>query len=119
MATATAIQYRAVTSGSEQQAGTLAEFEGEEVLIVVVGCIITHEFKTAGQTSQVSLVADRFRFDPLDPNVPALMNTTAADPSYWSWSLGAHAQFINGIAAFIGYRGVEGLDHLDLASIRQ
>jgi len=77
----------------------------------------TREFKTAAQTSQVSLVADRFHFDPLEPTAPARMRTNAADPSYWSWSLGAHAQFINGIAAFIGYMGIEGLDHLDLGDV--
>ena len=76
-----------------------------------------HEFEDAGQEENVSLVADRFRFDPLDPSRPAAVRTDDADADYWAWSVGAHAQFVHGFSAFLNYKGTQGIKDLDLGEI--
>jgi outer membrane lipase/esterase len=76
-----------------------------------------HEFQHRGQFENVSFVADRFRFDPSNPLAPARLQTDDAERNYWSWSVGAHAQFVGGIAAFVNYRGHLGLGRLDLSEV--
>jgi hypothetical protein len=53
----------------------------------------------------VRFLNDRFSQDPLDPSTPFAVQNDAPDGEYLSWSVGASAQFINGIAAFVNYRG--------------
>ncbi|MGA1372146.1 MAG: autotransporter domain-containing protein, partial [Pseudomonadales bacterium] len=63
------------------------------------------EFEDQAETVNVRFVNDRFSQDPLDPSLPFAVQNDAPDGEYLSWSVGASAQFVNGIAAFINYRG--------------
>ncbi len=76
-----------------------------------------HEFQGDGRTEGVNFAADRFRFDPNQPVNPAALDTDPAEKNYWTWSVGAHAQFVHGIAAFVNYRGHLGLGNLDVAEV--
>ena len=63
------------------------------------------EFEDDAETVNVRFLNDRFSQDPLDPSTPFAVQNDAPDGEYLSWSVGASAQFINGIAAFVNYRG--------------
>lgn len=75
------------------------------------------EFHHEGQQETVRFAADFFQFDPLKPTVGARLDTDDAEKSYWVWSIGAHAQFVRGFAAFVNYRGHMGLGNLDVAEV--
>jgi hypothetical protein len=45
------------------------------------------------------------------------VRTDEIDTNYFVWSVGVHAQFIRGIAGFINYRGIAGLDELSLGDV--
>lgn len=87
------------------------------VLVPYVRFDLVREFRDEGQQSDVTLMADRFRADPLDPSRPARLQTDGADRNYWTWSAGLHAQLVHGIAAFFSYRGMEGLRGFDLGEV--
>jgi|GEM_PF-5722922 len=76
-----------------------------------------HEFQGDGHTEGVRFASDRFRFDANQPVNPAALDTDPAEKNYWTWSVGAHAQFVHGIAAFVNYRGHLGLGNLDVAEV--
>ena len=87
------------------------------VFVPYVRIDYVHEFEDAGQDADVSLVADRFRLDPLDASRPAATRTDDADADYWAWSVGAHAQFVHGFSAFLNYRGTQGIEDLNLGEV--
>lgn len=76
-----------------------------------------HEFQHAGQQENIRFAADVFQFDPFKPTTGAQIDTDAAEKSYWAWSVGAHAQFVRGFAAFVNYRGHAGLGNLDVSEV--
>ncbi|MCP5184946.1 MAG: autotransporter domain-containing protein [Pseudomonadales bacterium] len=85
------------------------------VLVPYARLDLVHEFKQGAQDENIRFAADRFRADPFDPTRPADIRTDGADPNYVAWSVGVHAQFVRGVAAFVNYRGHEGIRQLDLA----
>ncbi|MEM6709214.1 MAG: autotransporter domain-containing protein [Pseudomonadota bacterium] len=66
-------------------------------------------------------VAPRFANDPFadvpDALAPFRVTTAGADSDYYVWSLGVHAQFIRGFAAFADYRSFAGLEDMSFGEI--
>ncbi|MFM8356780.1 MAG: autotransporter domain-containing protein, partial [Gammaproteobacteria bacterium] len=75
------------------------------VLIPHVRLDWVREFEDDAETINVRFLSDRFSEDPTNPTSPFAVRTDAPDADYLSWSVGASAQFINGVAAFVNYRG--------------
>ena len=84
------------------------------VLVPYARLDLVHEFESQNEFERVNFANDRFVEDPLSPTTPIGIDAGSADPNYIAWSTGVHAQFINGIAGFIDYRGVARLDDLDV-----
>lgn len=63
----------------------------------------------------------RFSNDPFTSGPNAIsafdVSTAAPDDTYLVWSLGVHAQFIRGLAAFADYRAFSGLDDMSFNEI--
>jgi uncharacterized protein YhjY with autotransporter beta-barrel domain len=75
------------------------------------------EFKDDPTTVGVRFVHDRFQDDPTNPTLPVGIQSDAPDSGYWMWSIGASAQMINGVAAFVNYRGSAGLRAMQLGEV--
>jgi uncharacterized protein YhjY with autotransporter beta-barrel domain len=76
-----------------------------------------HEFEDDAETIDIRFVNDRFLNDPVNPTTRIGVRTDEIDTNYFVWSVGVHAQFIRGIAGFINYRGIAGLDELSLGDV--
>ncbi|MFK7914113.1 MAG: autotransporter domain-containing protein [Pseudomonadales bacterium] len=87
------------------------------VLVPYARLDYVHEFKHESETAKVRFAADRFGSDPTDPSQPARVVTDGSDANYVVWSVGVHAQFIRGIAGYVHYRGISGLENLDLSEV--
>ena len=84
------------------------------VLVPYVRFDFVHEFENDNEFESVNVANDRFAEDPLSPTNPIGIDTGGADPNYLAWSAGLHAQFVNGISAFVDYRGLAMLDDMDV-----
>ncbi|MGI9327138.1 MAG: autotransporter domain-containing protein [Pseudomonadales bacterium] len=87
------------------------------VLVPYARADYVHEFESSSNRARVRFVNDSFGADLVDPTSPAVVNTDGSDANYVVWSVGAHAQFIRGVAAFLDYRGTVGLDEMDLSEV--
>lgn len=86
------------------------------VLVPYARIDYVQEFKDNNETAKV-----RFSNDPFDSGVdattPFRVRTASDDNDYFVWSIGAHAQFIRGFAAFFDYRSIVGLDNMQLGEL--
>jgi hypothetical protein len=87
------------------------------VLVPYARLDYVHEFEDDAETVNVDFASDRFRNDPTDPTSPVGVQTDSIDTDYIVWSVGLHAQFIRGIAGFVNYRGIAGLNDLGVANV--
>ncbi len=74
------------------------------------------EFKDNAETARACLANDPFDAGA-DAIAPFEVRTEHNDSQYVVWSVGMHAQFIRGFAAYADYRSVVGLDDLKLNEI--
>jgi outer membrane autotransporter protein len=76
-----------------------------------------HELEDNAETVGVRLVNDPFSLDPNDPTPIVELRTDRPDSDYFVWSLGASAQFINGVSGFLSYRSAAGFDDFTMHDI--
>lgn len=86
------------------------------VLVPYARLDYVREFQDDTETARVS-----FANDPLAMSAggtaPFDVSTETTDDDYVVWSVGMHAQFIRGLAAFADYRGIAGLDDVKLSEV--
>lgn len=74
------------------------------------------ELKDNAETAKV-----RFANEPLtmgmSATTPFRVRSESTDNDYFVWSVGVHAQFIRGFAAFADYRGIIGLEDMNLGEL--
>jgi len=63
------------------------------------------EFEDDAETINIRFASDPFVNDSLTPTNPIAIRTDEPDSNYLVWSVGASAQFTQGVAAFVNYRG--------------
>ena len=86
------------------------------VLVPYARLDYVREFKDSAETAKVRFANDNFDTG-LPTNTPFRVTTESPDDSYVVWSVGAHAQFIRGFAAFVDYRSIIGLKDMELAEV--
>ncbi|MEM1433626.1 MAG: autotransporter domain-containing protein [Pseudomonadota bacterium] len=86
------------------------------VLVPYARLDYVREFQDDADNARVRFANDPFT-SGTDATTPFRVTTEGADDAYFIWSVGAHAQFIRGLAAFADYRSVEGLEDMDLGEI--
>lgn len=74
------------------------------------------ETKDNVETARVRLANDPFD-NGISATTPFRVRTENPDDSYVVWSVGAHAQFIKGFAAFADYRGIAGLEDMSFGEV--
>ena len=74
------------------------------------------ETKDNVETARVRLANDPFD-NGISATTPFRVRTENPDDSYVVWSVGAHAQFIRGFAAFADYRGIAGLEDMSFGEV--
>lgn len=86
------------------------------VLVPYARLDYVREFKDNAETAKV-----RFANDPLSMGAaatsPFRVRSENPDNDYFVWSIGMHAQFIRGFAAFADYRGIAGLEDMTLGEV--
>lgn len=60
------------------------------------------------------MLNDPFNTDPNNPTPTISLQTDEPDSNYFVWSVGVSAQFVNGVAGFVNYRGTAAFDDLDM-----
>jgi outer membrane autotransporter protein len=80
------------------------------VLIPHVRVDYVHELQDSAEVVAVRLANDPFATDPLDPSPHVHLQGDRPDSDYVVWSVGASAQFINGVSGFVNYRSFAGFD---------
>jgi uncharacterized protein YhjY with autotransporter beta-barrel domain len=87
------------------------------VLIPHARLDFVREFERDRYLMNVRLAADPFANDPLAPSPMITLQSDRADPSYLVWSAGASAQFIHGIAGFVNYQRISGMDAMTFSQV--
>jgi outer membrane autotransporter protein len=75
------------------------------------------ELETDRHLMDVRLAADPFANDPSNPSPTITLQSDRPDPSYFVWSIGASAQFVNGIAGFVNYQHMSGMNDFTLSQV--
>jgi uncharacterized protein YhjY with autotransporter beta-barrel domain len=86
------------------------------VLVPYARLDYVREFKDDIETAKVRFANDRFQ-SAANPMSNFAVTTEGPDANYIVWAVGAHAQFIRGISAFIDYRGISGLKDLSFNEV--
>lgn len=86
------------------------------VLVPYARVDFVREFKDSAETAKVRFANDTFDTGVVT-NTPFRVTTDSPDDSYMVWSIGAHAQFIRGFAAFVDYRSIVGLKDMELSEV--
>jgi uncharacterized protein YhjY with autotransporter beta-barrel domain len=74
-----------------------------------------HELMDSAELVGVRLANDPFATDPSNPTPIVRLRTDRPDTDYFVMSLGASAQFINGISGFVNYRTMAGFDDFTMS----
>ncbi len=69
-----------------------------------------HELMDSAEMIGVSLASDPFATDPSNPTPVIRLRTDRPDADYFVLSLGASAQFVNGVSGFVNYRTMAAYD---------
>jgi uncharacterized protein YhjY with autotransporter beta-barrel domain len=75
------------------------------------------EFEDDAETINIRFVNDPFADDSLTPTNPIAIRTDEPDSDYLVWSVGASAQFTQGVAAFVNYRGSSLIEDVTLGEL--
>jgi outer membrane autotransporter protein len=75
------------------------------------------ELETDRHLVDVRLAADPFANDPSNPSPTITLQSDRPDPSYFVWSIGASAQFVNGIAGFVNYQHMSAMNDFTLSQV--
>lgn len=86
------------------------------VLVPYARLDYVREFKDSAETANVRFANDTFDTS-IATNTPFRVTTESPDDTYMVWSVGAHAQFIRGFAAFVDYRSITGLKDMELGEV--
>lgn len=86
------------------------------VLVPYARLDYVREFKDNAETAKVRFANDPFTTGA-GATTPFRVRTDGADSDYFVWSIGAHAQFIRGFAAFADYRSIVGLEDMKLGEV--
>jgi outer membrane autotransporter protein len=87
------------------------------VLVPHVRLDYVRELANSRDTVTIRLAADPFNSDPSNPSPEVTLQSDRADPSYFVFSLGTSAQFVNGIAGFVNYQRMVGINNLKMSQV--
>ncbi len=73
-----------------------------------------HELEDSAEQVNVQLANDPFALDPNDPTPLVTLETDRPDADYFVMSVGASAQFVNGVSGFVNYRTMAGFDDFSM-----